>query len=431
MGSQTRTNRRSLILLLAAAGALQAQQYDLVLKGGHVIDPKNGIDARMDIAVQGGKIAAVQPSIDATAGRLVIDVAGLYVTPGLIDLHVHVFHTTNVPGAWAGDSSVAPDSFSFRTGVTTMVDAGSAGYRNFDLFRATVIDQVKTRVLAMVNVAGYGMMTNYVEQAVQDMLPKKIAEMARKHKDVVVGVKAAHFEGPSWVSVERAVEAGKLAGIPVMVDFGHFLKDRPYWQLVTEKLRPGDISTHFFRGPVPIAGPDGKLLAYLRTARERGVKFDVGHGGGSFVMRNAAPAVEQGFYPDSISTDLHTGSMNAGMTDMPTTMSKLMALGLPLKEAILRSTWNPAQMISRTDLGHLTVGAVADIAVWQLSKGTFGFRDQAGGKVTGKERLLCEMTLKDGEIEWDWNSRSGVDWRKLPSDYGNRRGVDFTVMPPK
>jgi dihydroorotase len=429
MGSKTRTNRRSLILGLLLAAGVQAQQYDLVLKGGHVIDPKNGIDARMDVAIKSGRIAAVQSNIDPAAAARAIDVDGLYVTPGLVDLHVHVFHTTNVPGAWAGDQSVAPDSFSFRTGVTTMVDAGSAGYRNFDFFRATVIDQVKTRVLAMINVAGYGMMSNYVEQVPGDMLPQRIAKVAAKHKDVVVGVKAAHFEAPAWTSVEKAVEAGKLAGLPVMVDFGFFLKERPYWQLVTEKLRPGDISTHFFRGPVPFVDKNGKLLKYLYAARERGVKFDVGHGGGSFVMRNAAPAIAQGFYPDSISTDLHGGSMNAGMMDLPTTISKLMALGMPLKDAILRSTWNPAQMIRHTELGHLTVNAIADISVWQLAKGNFGFRDQANGKISGKERLLCEMTLKDGVVEWDWNSRSGTDWRKLPPDYGNRPGADFTVMP--
>jgi dihydroorotase len=282
----------------------------------------------------------------------------------------------------------------------------------------------------MINVAGYGMMTDHLEQDKSDMLPEKIAELARKHKDVVVGVKAAHYQGPEWVSVERAIEAAKMAGIPIMVDFGYFRKERPFWQLVTEKLRSGDIATHAFRGPVPWVDANGKLYPYLTTARERGVKFDVGHGGGSFVMRNAAPAIRQGFYPDSISTDLHTGSMNAAMMDMPTTMSKLMALGLPLKEAVLRSTWNPAQEIKRTDLGHLSVGAVADVAVWNLMKGEFGFRDNQEGMVKGRERLFCEVTLKDGRVAWDWNSRSGVDYRKLGPTYGVREGIEFIIPPP-
>jgi dihydroorotase len=418
------------LLSFFAAAAMAQTQYDLLLKGGHVIDPRNNVDRVSDVAVKDGRIAAVSPDIPAASAAKVMDVSGLYVTPGLIDIHVHVFHTTGIPNAWAGDSSVAPDSFSFRTGVTTMVDAGSSGYRNFEQFRVTVIDRAKTRVLAMINVAGYGMMTDHLEQDKSDMLPEKIAELARKHKDVVVGVKAAHYQGPEWVSVERAIEAAKMAGIPIMVDFGYFRKERPFWQLVTEKLRSGDIATHAFRGPVPWVDANGKLYPYLTTARERGVKFDVGHGGGSFVMRNAAPAIRQGFYPDSISTDLHTGSMNAAMMDMPTTMSKLMALGLPLKEAVLRSTWNPAQEIKRTDLGHLSVGAVADVAVWNLMKGEFGFRDNQEGMVKGRERLFCEVTLKDGRVAWDWNSRSGVDYRKLGPTYGVREGIEFIIPPP-
>jgi dihydroorotase len=417
------------LVLVTALAATAQERYDLILKGGHVIDPKNGIDARMDVAVRAGRIAAVAPNITGNADRI-IDVSGLYVTPGLLDLHVHVFHTTLVPNAWAGDNSIAPDSFSFRTGVTTMVDAGSSGYRNFDQFRATVIDRVRTRVLALINIAGYGMMTNLVEQDVSDMRPEQTAEVARKNKDVVVGIKTAHFESPEWTSVDRAIAAGKLAGIPIMVDFGWFRPERPYWKLVTERLRPGDISTHIFRGPVPWVDDTGKLYPYLQQARSRGVKFDVGHGGGSFVMRNAVPAIAQGFYPDSISTDLHTGSMNAGMTDMPTTMSKLMAMGLPLKEAILRSTWNPAQMINRPELGHLTVGGIADVAVWSLMNGNFGFRDEAGARVSGKQRLVCEITLKDGRVMWDWNSRSGVDYKQMGPRYGIREGMDILTPPP-
>lgn len=421
---------RSLVLLLAAIGFLNGQTYDLLLKGGHVIDPKNGVNAIRDVALQGGRVAAVQADIPASRARKTIDATGLYVTPGLVDIHVHVFHTTGVKDAWAGDESVAPDSYSFRTGVTTMVDAGSSGWRNFETFRHTVIDRVKTRVFAMINIAGLGMMTNIVEQAVIDMKPEEVAKLAKKHKDVVVGVKSAHFESGEWTSVERALEAGRMANIPIMVDFGWFRKERPYWQLVTEKLRPGDISTHFFRGPVPIVDENGKLYDYLKKARARGVKFDVGHGGGSFVWRNAAPAIAQGFYPDSISTDLHTGSMNGAMFDMPTTMSKMMALGMPLEDAILRSTWNPAQQIHHDELGHLTVGAVADIAVWRVLNGTFGFADPNGGKVTGKQRLQCEMTLKDGAILYDWNALGALDWKTLPKDYGVRKG-EFIVPPPK
>lgn len=401
-------------------------QNDLVLKGGRVIDPRNGIDRVADVAIKDGRIAAVGASLE---GRRVLDVAGLVVTPGLVDIHVHLFATTGVKDAWAGDNSVMPDGFSFRTGVTAMADAGSSGWRNFETFRHTVIDRAQTRVFAFINIAGLGMMTDVAEQ--EDFNPEEVARLAQKHRDVVVGVKSAHYQKPDWGSVDAALDAGRRASIPIMVDFGYFHIERPYWRLVSERLRPGDISTHMFRGPVPYVGEDGKLLEYLRRARERGVKFDVGHGGGSFVFRNAAPAVAAGFYPDSISTDLHTGSMNAAMMDMPTTMSKMLALGVPLKEVIAESTWNPARLIGKSDLGHLSPGAAADIAVWQLMRGDFGLADFAGGAVRAKERLFCELTLREGRIVWNWNARGSEDWRKLPKTYGVRPNADRIVLPPK
>ncbi|MBM3784637.1 MAG: amidohydrolase/deacetylase family metallohydrolase [Acidobacteria bacterium] len=414
--------------LLAASFAMCAQDYDLVLRGGRVIDPKNNRDGRFDIAIKAGRIAAVEPSIDAARAKKALDVTGLLLTPGMIDLHVHVFHTAGNPGAWAGDNSVQPDAFSFRTGVTTMVDAGSSGWRNFEIFRTTVIDRARTRVLALINIAGFGMISDATEQ--DDFNPDAIAKLAVKHKDVVVGIKSAHYQKPDWESVDLAVEAGKKANLPVMVDFGFFLLERPYYKLVTEHLRPGDISTHMFRGPVPYVDDKGKLYPYLMEARKRGVRFDVGHGGGSFVLRSAAGAIRNGFYPDTISSDLHTGSMNGAFMDIPALMSKLMALGLPLKEAVRASTWTPAEVIKRTDLGHLSTGAVADIAALRVMPGEFGYWDNNTGRVTGKERLFCELTLKDGSIVWDWNGRNGVDYRTLGPTYGIREGID-RILPPK
>jgi dihydroorotase len=404
-------------------------QYDLLLKGAHVIDPKNNINQPMDLAIADGKVAAVAASIEASRAQKTIDLRGLYLTPGLIDLHTHLFNTPGLAGVWAGDSSVSADAFSFRTGVTTMVDAGSAGWRNFENFRHTVIDRARTRVLALINIVGFGMVNDFVEQDKNDMKPEEVARLAQKHKEIVVGVKSAHYQGSDWTSVDRAIEAGKLAGIPIMVDFGYFLPERPYWKLVTERSRSGDITTHAFRGPVPYVDESGKLYPYLRQAQARGVKFDVGHGGGSFVMRNAVPAIQQGFYPDSISTDLHTGSMNAGMMDMPTTMSKMLVMGMPLHEVILRSSWNPAQIIKRPELGHLSVGAVADVAVWKVLEGDFGFADASGGRLQGNRRLFCEMTLKDGRISWDWNARGAVDYKTLEPAYGVRKGIDHIVKP--
>ena len=415
-----------LVVLLVAA-YLQAQTYDLVLKGGRVIDPRNQIDAIRDVAVTNGRIAAIQANIPAAQAKKSIDVTGLILTPGLIDLHTHNFFTGGNHGGYAGDNSVAPDNFSFRAGVTTMVDAGSSGWRNFETFRATVINHARTRVLALINIGGYGMIGDGTEQT--DFSSKDVAAVAIKHKDVVVGVKSAHYRKPDWTSVDSAVEAGRLAGIPVMVDFGNFLPERPYFELVSKHLRPGDISTHCFRGPVPWVDEQGKLFPYLREARRRGVRFDVGHGGGSFVIRNAAGAFANGFFPDTISTDLHIGSMNGALMDMPSLMSKLMALGMPLNEVIRASTWTAAESIKRTELGHLSVGAVADLAAFKMLEGDFGFYDNDGARVAGKQRLNCELTLREGRISWDYNGRGAVDWKTLPRNYG-LRPVDTLVLPP-
>jgi len=401
-------------------------EYDLLLQGGHLIDPKNGTDDVKDLAIRNGVIAAVGDRIDPERSGSVIDVSGMYVTPGILDIHTHLYHSTGIPNAWAGDNSVQPDSFSFRTGVTTMVDAGSSGWRNFEDFRQRVIDRVQTRAFAFINIAGFGMVTDLVEQG--DFDPEEVARLARKHSDVVVGVKSAHYQKPDWESVQSALKAGELAKLPIMVDFGYFLPQRPYWELVEAYLRPGDISTHMFRGPVPWVDSEGQLYSYLDRARARGVIFDVGHGGGSFVLRNAVPAVEQGFYPDTISSDLHSGSMNGAMIDMPTTMSKFLALGMPLNAVVEAATWKPAQVINRKELGHLSLGAAADIAVWILMEGKFGFRDPFGGRIEGDRRLRCELTLFNGKVMWDWNARTAQDYLKLDREYGSR-DVDSRAKP--
>ncbi len=398
----------------------------LVLKNGHLIDPRNGIDRPTDIGIENGRVAAVQEGLGG--GERTLDLAGLVVTPGLVDMHTHLFVTLPNPDAWAGEASVHPDAFSFRSGTTTMVDAGSAGWRNFGLFRATLIEKVRTRVFAMVNIAGFGMISDMIEQDPRDFRPEEMEAVAARHRDVVVGVKSAHYQRPDWLAVERGVEAAERSGLPFMVDFGHFLKERPYWELVGSRLRPGDISTHCYRGSVPVAGRDGKVHGYLRRARERGVLFDVGHGMGSFVLRNAVAAVREGFYPDTISTDLHTGSMNGALMDMPTLMSKFLAMGMSLPDVVARVTAAPARVIGHPELGHLSVGAPADVAAFRLMEGQFGFGDVAGGRIAARRRLLCELTLKDGEVVWDWNARSAADYRSL----GGQTGVEEweTLLEP-
>lgn len=415
-------------LLFLWAPSASAQAYDILLQGGYVIDPRNSVAGHREIGIREGRVVAVEPSLARDEAERIVDVSGLFVIPGIVDIHAHFFWTPGIDGAWAGDASIRPDSFSFRTGVTTMVDAGSAGWRNFEAFRESVLDRVRTRVFAFINISGRGMESEELEQG--DFAPAQVAALARTHSDVVVGVKSAHYQLPGWESVDSAVKAGRSAGIPVMVDFGWFLPQRPFWELVGDRLRPGDIATHCFRLPVPWADRDGELYEYLGLARSRGVRFDVGHGGGSFDFRNAVPAVAQEFYPDSISTDLHTGSMNAAMMDMPTLMSKFLALGMPLGEVVRASTSTPAQMIGHPEIGHLGVGAEADITALRLDTGSYRFRDVRGGSVTGTQRITAELTLRRGEIVWDWNSRASVDYRELPSDHG-RREQDSLLTPPQ
>ncbi len=415
-----------IVVLLVGMGRGQVE-YDLLLKGGHLIDPKNAIDGIRDLAIRNGRIAAVASHIEPERSRSVIDVSGTYLTPGLVDIHTHLYHSTGIPNAWAGDNSVDPDSFSFRTGVTTMVDAGSSGWRNFEDFRQRVMDRVQTRTFALINIAGFGMISDLVEQG--DFNPEEVVRLANKHSDVVVGVKSAHYQKPDWQSVDNAVRAGELARIPVMVDFGYFLPERPYWELVERHLRPGDITTHMFRGPVPWVDASGNLYPYLKRAKKRGVVFDVGHGGGSFVFRNAVPAIENGFHPDTISTDLHTGSRNGAVMDMPTTMSKFLAMGMPLTDVVAAATWKPAQVIKRQKLGHLSIGASADLAIWTLVEGEFGFRDSFDGLIEGNQRFHCQLTLLAGKVMWDWNSRTGRDYRELGTKYGVRE--EDTLMEPK
>ena len=403
--------------------------YDLILTGGHVIDPANGVDGPRDVAIRDGRIAAVDGTIPATSAHRMIDASGLYVTPGLVDIHVHLYATAGNAGAWGGDNSVLPDGFSFRAGTTTMVDTGSAGWRNLADFRERVLDRFTTRKYALVNIVGLGMTTMTTEQNIYDMDANACAAVAREHEDIVVGLKTAHYWLPDWTSVDRLIEAGEIAQMPVMVDFGFFKRERPYYQLVGEKLRPGDISTHVFRGPVPSVGRDGKVAPYLLAARERGILFDTGHGAGSFCFRNAVPCVEQGFWPDSISTDLHRLSMNIGMLDMPTTMSKFLVMGMPLADVIRLSTVGPARVIGRPEHGTLSVGAAADVAVLGLEQGNFGYMDSFGGVLRGDRRLECELTLFGGDVVWDRNGRSGVDWRQLPAEYGVRPDEEL-IYPP-
>jgi dihydroorotase len=394
--------------LMGAISAVQAQDIDLLLKGGHVIDPANNMDKVMDVAVKDGKIFQIAANIPASSAKRTVDVKGLYVTPGIIDMHTHVFEG-NDPGSYIADghTSVNPDAFSFRSGVTTMVDAGSSGWRNFRKFKEQTIDRSHTRVLALLNIVGTGMYGRFEEQDVSDMNPEMTAHMIKRlFPKIIVGIKAAHYWG-GFTQVDKAVEAGKLADVPVMVDFGEHNPPNPIKSLFLEHLRPGDIFTHTYSyGPnsrETVVDEDGKVKPFIFDAKKRGIIFDVGHGGGAFSWRQAVPAVKQGFKPDVISTDLHAESMNAGMKDMSNVMSKFLNIGMSLQEVIQRSTQAPASVIKRPDLGNLNIGGEADIAVFSVQKGNFGFLDVRRTTVKGTQKLQAELTLRAGRIMWDLN----------------------------
>jgi len=383
----------------------------LLLRGGHVIDPRNAINAPRDVAIAAGRVAAVAPAISPSDAAKTIDVAGLYVVPGLVDIHTHVYAGTGEKNSYAGDNSVYPDGVTLRSCVTTIADAGSSGWRNFEDFKQRIVDRSRTRVLALLNIVGHGMRGGAFEQDLADMAAPPTAEMARRYRGLIVGVKTAHYAGPEWTPVERAVEAGTSADVPVMVDFGARRAERPLAELVTRKLRPGDIYTHVFSGLRGEQDPSGRVNAALWEGRKRGVLFDVGHGAGSFAWKIAAPALEERFLPDSISTDLHAASMSGGMKDMLNVMSKFLALGMPLDGVVQRATWNAARALKQDGIGHLSVGAAADVAVVRVERGEYGFVDSFGARLKAAQRLACELTLRDGKVVYDLNGIAQPDWR--------------------
>ena len=431
MGLTVWRRAAALSLVLVCFSHVSAQQkYDFLLKGGHVIDPRNRISAVRDVAIANGQVANVAADIAAAEAFKVVDASGYIVTPGLVDIHVHVYAGTGERGSYAGDNSLYPDGFTLRSGVTTIVDAGSSGWRSFPDFKDRIIDRSRTRVLALLNIVGHGMRGEKFEQNLADMEAKPTADMALRHKGVIVGVKTAHYGGPDWAPVERAVEAGTQARMPVMVDFGTNRAERPVAELVTRKLRPGDIYTHAYSGLRNELDESGRVNPGMWEGRKRGVIFDVGHGGGSFAWRIAVPAMKEGFIPDSISTDLHIGSMNSGMKDMLNVMDKFLAMGMPLDDVVLRSTWNPAREIGRDDLGHLSVGAAADITILRLERGTFGFVDMYGARLRGTQKLTAELTLRDGKVVYDLNGMTRPDWTTLPPDYRQTGDARWDAITP-
>jgi dihydroorotase len=418
------------LLLVSNSPSLgQSPSYDLLLKGGHVLDPANNVDAILDVAVAAGKIAVIAKDIPATQAKKVVDVTGLYVVPGLIDIHYHIGHGGAsldwfTPQARAHLQPLGvPADLALISGTTTIVDAGTAGAETFLLEKEEVIDRAQVRVLAFLNIVANGM-EGALEQSVDEMDSKACAEMVKKYPGIIVGIKTAHYwtEGPwdgehtPWAAVDRAIACAETAKVPVMYDFWP-RPERTYSDLILKKARPGDIHTHVFAQQFPILLRDGKVNPILAEARNRGVFFDVGHGQGSFWFRNAVPAVKQGFLPDSISTDLHVGDYRT--VSMTNIISKFRAMGVPLADLIRRSTVNPAREIHREELGTLSVGKEADITVLEELRGKFGYIDCGLAKMNGDVQVVARMTIRAGRVAYDPSGLSMAEWEKARPQYFN------------
>lgn len=395
-----------LVIAFISCFVAKAQEYDILLKNGTVIDPKNNFNKQADVAIKDGKIAKVGPGIAVSTAKKVVDVSGLMVTPGFIDIHTHVF-VGSTPEKFAdGSFSVSPDDFTLRNGVTTVVDAGTSGWRNFELFKNQVIDKSRTRILAFLNIAGGGMKGSPYEQDMNDMDAYMTSITAKKFEDVVVGVKIGHFEGADWTPFDRALEAGKLSGKPLFVEC-HL----PQFSLEDQlkKMRAGDIITHSFEKVterMPVTDDQGNVRPFVLEAKKRGVLFDLGHGGAGFWFSVAVPAMKNGLPPNTFGTDLHRFSMNAGMKDMLNVMSKYLAMGMKFDDVIQTATWNAAKAIKHEDLGNLSEGSAADIAVIRVRDGKFGFVDAGGNSIEGTKKLEAELTLREGKVVWDLNGIS-------------------------
>lgn len=400
------------ICLSVSAQFVSGQDIDILLKGGHVIDAKNNISAKMDVAIRKGKIQKAAPNIPVTGVKKVVDVSGMYVSPGLIDIHTHVFTGPN-PGFGNGSSSVKADDFSFRAGITTVVDAGTAGYKTFPLFKEQVIDRSKTRILSWLNVFAPGMVGTSAEQEDMKALEiEKADETIKKYGDYIVGVKIGHYSGKDWKPFDEAASLAHANNRSLFVEC-HITAFSLEDQL--KHMKAGDIITHAYENVserMPVVDENGKVRPFVLAAHKRGVLFDVGHGGVGFWFNQAVPAVEQGLPPDTFGTDMHHNSVNSGMKDMLNLMSKYLNMGMKTEDILERASWGAAKAINRPDLGNLSEGSVADIAIIKIRNGKFGFLDAAGFKLEGNKKFEAEMTIRAGKIVWDLNGMAGVPWSK-------------------
>lgn len=391
---------------------IQAQEIDLLLKGGRVLDPKNSLDSKMDVAIKDGKIYRIAAEIPSSSAKKVLDVSGMLVSPGLINIHTHVYAGSK-PGFADGQSSQLPDAFAPRSGITTVVDAGTTGWRTFPDFKSKVVDPSLTRVLAFINIFETGFSAgSAIEPDLSTLDVQMTVDAIKKYPEFIVGTRIGHYKGKSWIPFDKASEAAKIADKPLFVEC-----HMPEYSLEDQlkRMRSGDIITHSFENVserMPIVDEQGKLRAFVLEAQNRGVLFDVGHGGVGFWFNQAIPALKQGLLPNSFGTDEHRTSMNAGMKNMLNVMSKYLTIGMSIPDIIASGSWKPAKSIKREDLGNLSVGSVADIAVLSILNGKYGYVDSGGNRIEGNQKFEAELTVRAGRIIWDLNGLAATPYTK-------------------
>jgi len=383
--------------------------FDLILRGGRVIDPSQKLDATTDVAFAGGKVAAIGAELRAGAQTEVRDVAGLIVTPGLIDLHTHVY--------WGGTSlGIDAEEFCRTSGVTTSVDTGSAGPGNFAGFRKHVIEPSQVRILAYLHVSHAGIFgfSNRVmvgeSEELRLMDPISAAEVAEANRDLIVGIKVRvgrHSSGTSGiVPLEIALEVAEQVGMPLMCHIDH---PPPTYEEVVARLRPGDVLTHAFRPfPNTATTAQGTVKRVVLEARDRGVLFDIGHGKGSFAFKTARAMLANGFYPDTISSDVHALCINGPAFDQVTTMSKFLCMGMPLADVVEASTLNAAMALRRPELGSLKPGSVGDATLVAVEEGRFDYVDVVGEHMTGDRKIASKGVVIGGR--W-WHPKPSKEVR--------------------
>jgi dihydroorotase len=385
--------------------------YDLILRGGHVIDPSQKINAIMDVAFKGGKVAACKPNLKPDTNTEIRDVSGYIVTPGLIDMHTHVY--------WGGTSlGIDPDQFARTSGVTTSVDTGSAGPGNWRGFREHVIERSEARILAYLHVSFAGIFgfskTVMVGESedVRMMAPQECAEVADANRDLIVGIKVRvgrHSSGDQGTApLNAALQVAEEVGMPLMAHIDH---PPPSYEEVLDMLRPGDVLTHAFR-PFPNAPctAQGTVKQAVLNARKRGVLFDIGHGGGSFAFKTARAMLANGFYPDTISSDVHIRCIDGPAFDQVTTMSKFLCMGMELPDVIAASTLNAGMMLQRPEYGSLKPGSLGDATILTVKEGKFDYVDVVGEHLVGDRRIVSEGVVLKGK--W-WHPKRSGKFQKL------------------